>query len=154
MLPIQFKHIFTKTRTALIILLCYFLGFLIALPTYFDCCRTLMLPGKLGNFYEDPETWSASIYCSDYFRDFRHQNLDLVLNIVIQILMITSYIVILQKVWRNGKIMASYKGKTEAMAFSERAPEEHKISKKELRILGQVGSEIAMKNQIQAYFSF
>ena len=68
--------------------------------------------------------------------------------------MVVSYTVIIWKVWRNEKIMASYKGKAETMAFSERAPEEHKISKKELRILGQVGSEIAMKDQIQAYFSF
>ena len=140
MLPIHFKHIFTKTRTALFIFLCYFLGFLIALPTYFDCCRTLMLPGKLGNFYEDPETWSASIYYSDYFRHFRHQDLDLVLNIIIQILMVVSYTVIIWKVWRNEKLMASYKGRAETMTFSERAPEEYKISKKELRILGQVGS--------------
>ena len=36
--------------------------------------------------------------------------------------------------------MASYKGKTEAIAFSERAPEEYKISKKELRILGQAST--------------
>ena len=60
--------------------------------------------------------------------------------------MITSYIVILQKVWRNEKIMASYKGKTETMAFSERASEEYKISKKELRILGQVSILLQINN--------
>lgn len=58
--PMNFKHIFSKSRTLMIIGCDFLAGFLIAFPMLFPCCRMLYYFEYLSALYENPLAWSVS----------------------------------------------------------------------------------------------
>ncbi|CCD62712.1 G-protein coupled receptors family 1 profile domain-containing protein [Caenorhabditis elegans] len=92
--PMEYKHIFSRTRSLYLILFGYFLGFLVSLPTLFDCCHTL---------------WDSNYYITVYEKpDTLYKYVDMAVNSISLCMMIISYAVIILKVRASGRAMAKY----------------------------------------------
>ncbi|CAI2355572.1 unnamed protein product [Caenorhabditis sp. 36 PRJEB53466] len=92
--PMEYKHIFSRARSLYLILLGYFLGFIVSLPTLFDCCHTLWDSNYYITVYEKPGTL--------------YKYVDMAVNSISLCMMIISYAVIIYKVRESGRAMAKY----------------------------------------------
>ncbi|CAI5455036.1 unnamed protein product [Caenorhabditis angaria] len=92
--PMEYKHIFSRSRTLYMILFGYILGLCVSLPTLFDCCHTLWDSETYVTIYEKPDTL--------------YKYVDMTVNSLSLIMMIISYAVIIYKVRESGKAMAKY----------------------------------------------
>uniref|UniRef100_A0A8R1DMH0 G_PROTEIN_RECEP_F1_2 domain-containing protein n=1 Tax=Caenorhabditis japonica TaxID=281687 RepID=A0A8R1DMH0_CAEJA len=92
--PMEYKHIFSRPRSLYLIFLGYVIGFLISLPTLFDCCHTLWDSNYYITVYEKPETL--------------YKYVDMAVNSISLFMMIVSYAVIIYKVRESGRAMAKY----------------------------------------------
>ncbi|CAD6188941.1 unnamed protein product [Caenorhabditis auriculariae] len=92
--PMEYKYMFSRTRSLYLIIFGYFLGFLVSLPTLFDCCHTLWDSNYYITVYEKPNTW--------------YRYVDMGVNSISLCMMIVSYAVIIYKVRESGRAMAKY----------------------------------------------
>ncbi|KAK0397013.1 hypothetical protein QR680_001942 [Steinernema hermaphroditum] len=134
--PMEYKWLFSKKRSVLIILFGYILGFLVSLPTLFPCCHTLWNSDYYITVYEPMDTW--------------YKYVDMSVNSLSLVLMIMSYAVIIYKVRESGKAMAKYqltiRTRQQAQAMNGSGscsrscsvrPPRSQVSKKEMRLFIQ-----------------
>ncbi|TMS36597.1 hypothetical protein L596_003728 [Steinernema carpocapsae] len=138
--PMEYKWLFSKKKSVLIILFGYICGFLVSLPTLFPCCHTLWNSDYYITVYEPMDTW--------------YKYVDMSVNSLSLVLMIMSYAVIIYKVRESGKAMAKYQltirtrllfqQQAQAMNGSESCsrscsvrPPRSQVSKKEMRLFIQ-----------------
>ncbi|VDK49455.1 unnamed protein product [Anisakis simplex] len=92
--PMEYKWLFSRNKSLLIIFFGYLLGFCVSLPSLFPCCHTLWNSDYYITVYDPMDTW--------------YKYVDMSVNSLSLILMIISYAVIIYKVRESGRAMAKY----------------------------------------------
>ncbi|VDM37028.1 unnamed protein product [Toxocara canis] len=137
--PMEYKWLFSRTKSLLIILFGYVLGFTVSLPTLFPCCHTLWNSHYYITVYDPMDTW--------------YKYIDMSVNSLSLIMMIMSYAVIIYKVRESGRAMAKYQltirtrqqsnqrngenSENDMSRGSSLQPPRSQVSKKEMRLFIQ-----------------
>ncbi|VDN55790.1 unnamed protein product [Dracunculus medinensis] len=92
--PMEYKWLFSPRKSLMIILLGYFLGLMVSLPSLFPCCNTLWNSYFYITVYDPMDTW--------------YKYIDMCVNSLSLVAMIISYAIIIYKVRKSSKAMAKY----------------------------------------------